>query len=114
VPRRLPLLLAAGLVPGCDADDEKRKDRPRTPSSLIRDWVEANNRGDYTRAARFFAPGAVVEQTQEIRLPDRAAAERFNRSLSCRASLTRAEDEKGTTLATFRLRRAPAAPARVR
>jgi hypothetical protein len=38
-----------------------------------------------------------------VRLPDRAAAIAFNRSLPCRGKLTSVEDEGETSLATFAL-----------
>jgi hypothetical protein len=94
------------LLAGCGDDDGG------TPSDerLIRGWVTAVSGSDYERAAAYFARGAVVEQVEEIRLPDRDAAEAFNRSLPCRANLTDVKDEGPTTLATFRLRAGPGGP----
>ena len=52
----------------------------------------------------------MVEQVEVFRLPDRRAAEAFNRSLPCRADLTDLKDEGKTTLAAFRLRAGPGGP----
>ncbi len=104
------VLLAAGCGGG-EADD--RGGREAAPNSaksrtsdreIIRNWVSALNDGDFEMAARYFAPGAVVEQATETTLRGRDAAIRFNRSLPCRAEVTDFEDEGNTTLAAFRLR----------
>ena len=58
-------------------------------------------------AASFFAPGAIVEQAREFRLPDQKAAIAFNRSLPCRARVTDVEDDGATVLAAFNLRDGP-------
>ncbi len=90
--------LLAGL-PGC-AGGEPTED----PEAAIRGWSRAVNAGDYERAGRAFAPGAVVEQGEETRLrtPDDAA--RFSASLPCRADVIRVEPEERASVATFRLR----------
>ncbi|HEV2723601.1 MAG TPA: nuclear transport factor 2 family protein [Thermoleophilaceae bacterium] len=70
----------------------------------IRRWSAALNRGHFERAASYFARGAVVEQQAEVRLPDRAAAIAFNRSLPCRADVTDVKRRGATVVAAFRLR----------
>ncbi len=46
----------------------------------------------------------MVEQQEEVRLPDRAAAIAFNRSLPCRADVTDVKRRGATVVAAFRLR----------
>lgn len=101
-------LAAVLLLAGCAGGDpepelpapSQRSDQERA----IRGWSAAINRGDYDEAAGFFAPGAVVEQVREFRLRDREAAEKFNRSLPCRADVTDVKREGGSLVAAFRLR----------
>jgi hypothetical protein len=71
---------------------------------VIRGWIMALNEGRFERAASYFAPGAIVEQVDEVRLRGREEAIEFNRSLPCRAVVTDVDDEGRTTLAAFRLR----------
>ncbi len=102
-----------GSDPGRDegaqrgAEGAREDSREPQEAARIRAWSAALNEGDYERAASFFAAGAIVEQTAEVRLPDRAAAIAFNRSLPCRADVTDLADEGDTILATFRLRQGP-------
>jgi hypothetical protein len=99
-PRRATaLVLIAAALAGCSSDDGEPSDE-----EVIRGWSNALNAGQYGRAASFFAPGAVVEQLEEVRLPHREAAIEFNRSLPCRADITDIDDEGRTTVAAFRLR----------
>jgi hypothetical protein len=108
-------VLAALALAGCGGGDpEPRLDRPAPRSAqerAIRGWSAAVNRGDFAEAARFFAPGAVVEQVRQFRLRDRKAAEAFSRSLPCRADVTDVERQGDSVVAAFRLRpgTAPAA-----
>ena len=90
------------LVPGGAQGEAASSD-----GETIRAWSAALNRGDYGKAASYFAEDAIVEQTEEVRLPDRDAAVAFNRSLPCKADVTDIEDEGDTILAAFRLRRGP-------
>lgn len=94
---------------GAERGEEGARREPREPEEAerIREWSTALNAGNYARAASFFAEGAIVEQTAAVRLPDRAAAIAFNRSLPCRADVTEIDDEGDTILATFRLREGP-------
>lgn len=80
-------------------------DEPEREARAIRGWSAALNRGDFREAASYFADDAVVEQQEELRLPNRAAAEAFNRSLPCRADVTDVDADGATVVATFRLRR---------
>ncbi len=93
------LLLAAAALAGCGGSDEGPDHE-----QAVRDWIEALNDERYERAASFFADGAIVVQTREIRLEDRGDAIAFNRSLPCKARVTDFEDEGDTLLAAFRLR----------
>ena len=79
-------------------------DEPRAEARAIRGWSAALNRGDFGRAASFFARNAVVEQQGEVRLPDRAAAIAFNRSLPCKAEVTDVKRRGSTVGAAVRLR----------
>ena len=74
------------------------------PESVIRGWNRAVNAGDFDRAGTFFAPNAVVEQVEEMRLRGPADAARFSASLPCRAEVTRVVVERRSSLASFRLR----------
>ena len=122
---RPALLLSLCALPlgGCSAGDDRsdsptkreapradpKAGEPRAEARAIRAWSAALNRGDFARAASFFAENAVVEQEVELRLPNRAAAIAFNRSLPCRADVTDVERRDSTVVAAFRLRmgRAP-------
>ena len=106
------LVALALTLAGCSLGDD---DEPLVPgggqgearsseAEAIRAWSTALNRGDYDKAASYFAEDAIVEQTEEVRLPDRKAAVAFNRSLPCQADVTDVEDEGDTVLAAFRLR----------
>jgi hypothetical protein len=114
-------LLAALVLGGCSfGGDEEEPKRSRAPEPVpkakpgepkeaksIREWSAALNAGKYDEAAAYFAPNAVVEQTAEVRLRDRAAAIAFNKSLPCRADVTDVDDEGRTIIAAFRLRDGP-------
>jgi hypothetical protein len=78
--------------------------RGGSDSRVIRGWSAAIDAGDYGRAARYFAPGAIVQQDQTFRLADRAAAIEFNRSLPCRADVTSIVRRDRASLASFKLR----------
>lgn len=79
--------------------------RPGEPEQAqqIRAWSIANNAGRFDRAAAYFAPGAIVEQVTESRLPDREAAIAFNKSLPCRAEVTDVKEEGDSFVAAFEL-----------
>ncbi len=114
VPAGLLALLCVTLLAGCslgDGGDEGDAPPAAAPRAgepeqarQIRAWSIANNRGQFARAASYFAPGAIVEQLEEMRLPDRAAAIAFNRSLPCRAEVTDVDADGDSFVAAFRLR----------
>ncbi len=117
--RRLAAALALTLLfaAGCDSGSERAETEPASapaPSSeerIVRAWITALNEGDYDRAARYFAKGAIVDQGRPIRLPNAAAARFFNRSLPCRGELVGVKDEPGPkALAAFTLSDGPGGP----
>ena len=94
----LVLLAVAAALGGCGGAPES------DPEAVIRGWNRAVNAGDFDRAGAFFAPNAVVEQVEEMRLRGPADAARFSASLPCRAEVTRVVVERRSSLASFRLR----------
>ncbi len=81
--------------------------RPGEPpeAAQIRGWSRELNAGHFEQAASFFAPNAIVQQVDRIRLPDRSAAVAFNKSLPCRAEVTDVKAEgHSVVVAAFRLR----------
>lgn len=116
-------LVALALLAGCNDDSPDPKPAPRlqvqdglrSPEGrMIRDWLMAVKRGDYGQAARFFAPGAIIDQGRPFRLPNAAAARIFNAGLPCGADLVALDDEGAKVLATFRLKPGPGGPCRGR
>jgi hypothetical protein len=128
------LLVVAASATACDSssDDADRAGPPRPPDGtetaprttprdapappvrepsraeqLIQAWLAALQLDDYERAASYFAPDALVDQGDPIRLRTRADAIRFNRGLPCRAHLSAVRRERRTTLATFLLADGP-------
>jgi ketosteroid isomerase-like protein len=94
------------LSPDSGSRTQPRRGEP-DEAAAIREWSSALNREKYQKAASYFADDAIVEQTEELRLPDREAAVAFNRSLPCKADVTDVKDEGDTVLAAFRLRGGP-------
>jgi hypothetical protein len=91
-------------------------DEPAEPTGIhspegvmIRDWLMAVEHYDFSHAADFFAPGAIIDQSgPPYRLRGRRAARLFNATLPCRADLIALSDEGSSkVLATFRLRPGP-------
>jgi hypothetical protein len=118
-PVLIALVLCSLLVASCDSDSEDAETQPAsTPSTeerIVRAWITALNEGDYDRAARYFAKGAIVDQGRPIKLPNAAAARFFNRSLPCRAELVDVKDEPGPrALASFALSEGPGGPCKGR
>lgn len=97
--RRAAATVAVLVLAGCAGDGSGSP----SDEEVIRAWVEAVSEGDFAAAADRFAEGAIVEQGEEIRLPDRAAAIAFNRGLPCRAELTETENQGEGTVGTFDL-----------
>lgn len=113
--RRVAIALVAAvlLAVGCDEGEEHQG--VHSPEGvMIRDWLMAVQHGDFGRAARFFAPGAIIDQGRPYRLPDTAAARLFNATLPCHAELVALADEGAKVLATFRLTPGPGGPCRGR
>lgn len=73
-------------------------------AAQIRGWSRELNAGHFEQAASFFARNAVVEQLDQVRLPNRKAAVAFNQSLPCRADVTDVKSEGKTVVAAFQLR----------
>jgi hypothetical protein len=105
--RRAVLAAAAALaLAGCD--DHHAAKRPTqkqmADEATVRLWTRALYDGHYDRAARFFAPGAIVQQGGTRVLRDHREAVAFNRSLTCRASvLSIRHGPRGAVLASFNL-----------
>ena len=79
-------------------------DRALADEATVRLWTRALYEGHYARAARFFAPRAIVQQGDSHVLRNRAEAVAFMRSLTCRASVLSIRHEKaGALLVTFNL-----------
>ena len=106
-------------VSACDEDEESRPDPLPPPlqrgaeyeKRVIRGWLLALNRDDYSGAAGYFAVGAIIDQGDPFRLPSPAAARIFNAGLPCRADLAGVRDEPGPkSLASFSLRAGPGGP----
>ena len=100
--------LAIGGCGGCGGKEHRAataaSNRALADEATVRLWTRALYDGHYERAARFFAPGAIVQQYGTRVLRDHAAAVAFNRSLACRASVRDIEHEKaGDVLVTFNL-----------
>ena len=113
--RALAALVLALIAPaGCDSSEPPAEPRRGGVYSyegrVIRGWLLALERQDYTQAAYYFAPGALIDQGRPYRLRTRAAAENFNATLPCRAKLARLVDEGRRVLATFTLREGPGGP----
>lgn len=80
------------------------KSGARTDADVIRAWSDAVRRRDYARAADLFAVPSTIVNGGRVRAERRSVIDRFNRSLSCGAVLTRtAPAGEGRLLATFKL-----------
>ena len=76
---------------------------------VIRGWLLSLERQDYSQAAYYFAPNALIDQGHPYRLKTKSEAFAFNASLPCRAELIELKGggHAHHVLATFRLRRGP-------
>jgi hypothetical protein len=108
--RAAGLLAVAALIAGCGGGTVDVDSSPAPPKrttegeAVIRGWTEAMYKGDYDRAARFFAKDALVQQVETIVLRTHEDAVAFGRSLPCRAKVTGVKREKnGVLLASFDL-----------
>jgi|SRR5215210_2287328 len=111
--RRLCIAVVVLTLAGCNSDPP---DPPAKPDPLrsyngrvIRGWLLSLERHDYTQAAYYFAPNALIDQGHPYRLRTKKDALSFNAALPCRADLIRMEGggHAHHVLATFRLRRGP-------
>jgi hypothetical protein len=111
--RRLWIAVVVLAVAGCntDSDPPARKADPLHTYNgrVIRGWLLSLEREDYTQAAYYFAPNALIDQGRPYRLKSKSEAFAFNASLPCRADLIRMNGggHAHHVLATFRLRRGP-------
>ena len=122
--RRLPAaaVVCALLIAGCGGSGKKQTSQsqpaPKPPPAsvavrkgderVIRAWNKAENAGNYKRAARYFAPRAIVIQSYVLQLTNQHFAELWNSGLPCRADITSVEGEQAATVAGFKLREGPA------
>jgi hypothetical protein len=106
------LAVTAAALGGCGGGAVDVKPTPAPPkpddttagAAVIRGWTEAMYKGDYEKAARYFAKDALVQQVETIVLRTHEDAVAFGRSLPCRAKVTSIKQEKnGVLLATFDL-----------
>jgi hypothetical protein len=108
-----PALLAALLLAplGCDSEQPEAADPTGIRSyegRVIRGWLLSLERQDYSQAAYYFAPGALIDQGRPYRLRTESEAAAFNASLPCRADLVRLKNEGHRhVLATFSLKEGP-------
>src|SRR4051794_1736950 len=112
--RRLCIVVVVLTIAGCNSDTAQPTSAKPDPlhtynGRVIRGWLLSLERQDYTQAAYYFAPHALIDQGHPYRLKNQSEAFAFNASLPCRADLV---DMKGGghahhVLATFRLRRGP-------
>jgi hypothetical protein len=107
---RVAIALAAAVVAGCGGSSS---DKPSPPpqvhkalpgESVVRGWTKALYKGQYERAANYFARGAIVQQSETVVLTTHIKALAFNLSLPCRAKVTGVKQEpRGVLLASFKL-----------
>jgi hypothetical protein len=108
--RRVAAALVIAAIAGCGGGSDKPGPSPPQRraalpgESVVRGWTEALYAGRYERAARYFARGAVVQQSQTVILDTYRKALAFNLSLPCRAKVTAIKQEpRGVLLASFKL-----------
>jgi len=105
------LLAIAGCSSGSDPSPPPPKPDPLHTYNgrVIRGWLLSLEREDYTQAAYYFAPNALIDQGHPYRLKNKSEAFAFNASLPCRADLIamRGGGHSHHVLATFKLRRGP-------
>jgi hypothetical protein len=110
---RLCIAVVVLALAGCNSDTAdppaKRDPLHSYNGRVIRGWLLSLERQDYTQAAYYFAPNAVIDQGHPYRLKNKSEAFAFNASLPCRADLIRMSGggHAHHVLATFRLRRGP-------
>ena len=115
---RLLCLIAVLLaLAGCNSSSSDGPDDKSDPlhtynGRVIRGWLLSLERQDYTQAAYYFAPNALIDQGHPYRLRTKSEALAFNASLPCRADLVKMKGggHAHHVLATFRLRKGPGGP----
>jgi hypothetical protein len=104
---RAVVVALAVLAVGCGSADKPKPSPPHVAlpgESVVRGWTEALYKGQYERAANYFARGAIVQQSQTVVLTTHIKALAFNLSLPCRAKVTGVKQEpRGVLLASFKL-----------
>lgn len=60
---------------------------PPELANVVLAWSDALNRNDNEAAARYFAPGAVIRQSQQYRLDDAEIATTWNDGLPCAGNI---------------------------
>ena len=115
--RLLCVIAVLAALAGCNSsrsDDPVQKPDPLHTYNgrVIRGWLLSLERQDYTQAAYYFAPNALIDQGHPYRLRTRSEALAFNASLPCRADLVQLKGggHAHHVLATFRLRKGPGGP----
>lgn len=105
------VLAVAGCSTGSDPPAKRAKPDPLHTYNgrVIRGWLLSLDRQDYTQAAYYFAPNALIDQGRPYRLKNPSEAFAFNASLPCRADLVGMQGggHAHHVLATFQLRRGP-------
>ena len=98
-------VMAAGCGGSSGSKPSPQPHRAALPGeSVVRGWTEALYKGQYERAANYFARGAIVQQSQTVVLTTHIKALAFNLSLPCRAKVTGVRQEpRGVLLASFKL-----------
>src|SRR3954453_11527268 len=111
--RRLWMAGLALIVAGCGGSHQGAQPRAAKPAArpgdekVIRGWNRAVDKGDYDRAASYFAAGAIVTQDYVLPLPTHSIAKEWNSGFPCRADITFIRPERSTTVAGFHLREGP-------
>src|SRR4051795_13326302 len=86
--RRLCIALLVLAVAGCNGEPPAKSDPLHTYNGrVIRGWLLSLERMDYTQAAYYFAPNALIDQGHPYRLKTKGDALPFNSALPCRADL---------------------------
>ncbi len=80
---------------------------PPELANVVLAWSDALNRNDNAAAARYFAPGAVIRQSQQYRLDDAEIATTWNDGLPCAGNIVELRMVDGAVVAIFVLGERP-------
>ena len=107
--RRVLLAAVVVALAGCNSEPEPPPDPLHSyEGRVIRGWLLSLERQDYSQAAYYFAPNALIDQGRPYRLRTESEAAAFNASLPCRADLVRLRNQgHHHVLATFSLKEGP-------